>query len=58
MKKEYPYIRPGKFITNFEVVLKNGTVIPCYNLATARTLYNQYVKQYEAKGDHGQAYLG
>jgi hypothetical protein len=44
-EQKYPYIRPGKYTTNFEVVFKDGTIVPCYNFATAKTIYTQYVKR-------------
>ena len=46
MKKiTYPYIRKGKYLTNFEVVLEEGRVVECYNLATARSVYYEHVKK-------------
>ena len=43
-KQLYPFIRPGKFTTNFEVVFLDGAVIPCYNLATARSIKQHYIR--------------
>lgn len=35
----YPYIRKSqKFYNKFEVVVDEDTVIPCHNLATARSI--------------------
>lgn len=39
----YPYIRYSrKFYDRFEVVVNDQVVIPCYNLATARSIIKDY----------------
>ena len=50
MKNQTVYIRPSyKFYGHWEVVVhchdkKVQNVIPCYNIATARTVANGYIK--------------
>jgi len=43
--KKLPYIRySAKFFGKFEVVVNNNHVIPCHNLATARSIKKRYAK--------------
>jgi len=40
MKTQYPYIRSSrKFYGKFEVVISDSHSIPCYNLATASSIF-------------------
>ena len=44
--KKLPYIRESrKFYGKFEVVATHDNVIPCYNLATARSIINSIIKE-------------
>ena len=44
--KKLPYIRDSKkFYGKFEVVATADLVVPCYNLATARSIVTQLKKE-------------
>tara|TARA_Y100000593_G_C4292910_1_gene329117 strand:- start:1631 stop:1810 length:180 start_codon:yes stop_codon:yes gene_type:complete len=48
-KIKYPYIRKGKYLTNFEVVIDEENIVECYNLATARSIYYDRIKMMKDK---------
>lgn len=44
--KKLPYIRDSrKFYGKYEVVASSDNVIPCYNLATARSIVDNIIKE-------------
>ena len=44
--KKLPYIRESRiFYGKYEVVASSEHIVPCYNLATARSIVNDIIKE-------------
>ena len=51
--KKLPYIRKSiKFYGKFEVVVTPELIIPCYNLASAKSIVSQHTKESKTLDKH------